>query len=84
MAVTTLETMMMALLGPKGCIAGRQGGVLEKGYTSPEMFMMASMISDANDRERFLAVGSSVSGEERESMFFRIDEAQALEAAIFQ
>ena len=81
MATTTLETMMMALLGPKGCIAGRQGGVLEKGYTSPEMFMMASMISDANDRERFLAVGSSVSGEERESMFFRIDEAQALEAA---
>ena len=76
-----MDTMMTALLGPSGCIAGDRGGVLEKGYSSPEIFMMASMLSDPLDRARLQAVGSTVSAEERQAMFFRMDEAQTIEAA---
>jgi len=76
-----MDTMMTALLGPSGCIAGDRGGILEEGYSSPEIFMMASMLSDPLDRARLQAVGSTVSAEERQAMFFRMDEAQTIEAA---
>ena len=83
---TSYETLMTAVMGPDECIrGGSEAGVFEsrkKVFSTPGLFMMYSMLEKSPvQRDRLMAAGPMLTSEEREQMFYRMDEAQALYTA---